>query len=56
VNKKSEIFSKQIFGWRKDSKKWKNLHFMGHRIVASEFLMPVVDFSPPLMLLAKLHV
>jgi hypothetical protein len=29
---------------------------MGHRIVASEFLMPVVDFSPPLMLLAKLHV
>lgn len=37
----------------------KNVHFMGHTIVASEFLIPAVDFAcplPPPMLLAKLHV
>jgi len=36
----------------------RNLHFVGHRIVASEFLIPTVDFACPLprsMFLATLH-
>jgi hypothetical protein len=31
----------------------KNLHFMGHRIVASEFLIPMVYFSPALNVIGQ---
>lgn len=54
--KKIEIF--QNYYWvLQRQKKLKNLHFMGCRIEAFEFLIPMVDFAspPPLHLQCYLH-
>jgi len=42
ANKKKEVFSKDYLGGAQ-----KKLHFIGHRVEASVFLIPTVNLPPP---------